>query len=314
MLDLNDVALFVEVVRQGSFAAAARQLDVPANTLSRRVQQLEDRVGTRLMHRSTRQLALTRAGETFFERCAKQVDELVSVSRDLMNDSAQAVGLVRVAAPADFFEYFRMSWVAEFLADHPKVRFDFVLSEGKIDLISDRVDIAFRAGTLEDSGYVGRQLVQPSRNGLVASPAYLAACGNPSSLEEIKGHHVVSFPHSSGFATWSMSSAQESSVQVRVPIRVSGNTIQMQKSAALDSLGIALLPLPTTRDEVASGLLVPVLPNYWCSGYGINVLYPSRKHRPVAVSEFIDMVALRLSVPQAQGDMDGHQELRSLVG
>src|SRR5437870_41546 len=148
MFDLNDVAMFVQVVRCGSFAEAARRLGVPPDTVSRRIQQLEAQLGTRLMQRSTRKLTLTSAGQAFHERCAGAVDGLVEAGQELMTGSQEPSGLVRVAATADFFDYFPMEWVAEFLAIYPRVRLDFVLSDAKADLIADRVDVAFRGGTL----------------------------------------------------------------------------------------------------------------------------------------------------------------------
>jgi len=111
MLDLNDVALFVHVVHAGSFAAAARRLGMPANTASRRVQQLEERLGVRLMQRSTRRLTLTDAGQVFFARCAEQVEALEQSARDLSEVTERPSGRVRVAAPADFFSFFSMGWV-----------------------------------------------------------------------------------------------------------------------------------------------------------------------------------------------------------
>ncbi|MBN6152710.1 LysR family transcriptional regulator [Xanthomonas sp. AmX2] len=297
MLDLNDVAIFVEVVRHGSFAAAARQTSVPANTLSRRVQQLEDRIGTRLMQRSTRQLTLTNAGKSFYERCVVQVDGLVDAGREVMRGSEQASGWVRIAAPSDFFDHFKMAWVAEFLLQHPHVRLDFVLSDEKPELISERIDVAFRGGVLEDSGYVGRQLVSPGKNRLVASAGYLNALGAPSSPEALEGHHAVSFPRAGGYASWRLSSEAQQAVQIRMPIRVSGNSVQTLRSAAIEGLGIALLPHPVIKADLESGLLLAVLGEYWSTGYGLNVLYPSRKHLPLAVSLFIDLVAARLSSP-----------------
>lgn len=296
MIDLNDVVLFVEVVRHGSFAGAARHLNVPANTLSRRVQLLEDRIGARLMHRSTRHLSLTSAGEVFYERCAIQVDALAQASRELMDVSSEAGGLVRVAAPMDFFDCFRMSWVAEFLEQHPKVRFDFVLSDETDDLITSRIDLAFQAGTLTDSGYVGRQLILPSRNQLVASARYLHSFGLPSNLEDLRAHHAVSHPHASGYTHWRLSGDGDRDAMIKVPIRVSVNNTNSLRSAALEGMGIALLPLPTVKSDFESGGLVPVLPRYWSTGGGLNVLYPSRRHLPLAVSRFIDVVTERFSV------------------
>ena len=124
MLDLNDIAIFVQVVRSGSFAEAARRLGVPSNTLSRRIQQLEEQLGTRLLQRSTRKLELTGAGQAFHERCAGAVDGLTEAGRTLSVGSQEPSGLVRVAATADFFDFFQMEWVAGFLAAHPRVRLD----------------------------------------------------------------------------------------------------------------------------------------------------------------------------------------------
>lgn len=295
MLDLNNVAIFVEVVRQGSFAGAARQLDVPANTLSRRVQQLEGRIGTRLMHRSTRQLSLTDAGKSFYERCVAQVDGLMDASRDAMMGSEQACGLIRVGVPADFFDCVRMAWVAEFLAQHPHVRLDFVMSDGKSELIAERIDVAFREGVLEDSAYVGRQLVAPSRMRLVASPRYLDAFGVPTSPEQLQGHQAVSFPQPGGYVSWSLATDGQQATRIRMPIRVSGHSVQTLRSAAVEGVGIALLPLPAVKAELDTGRLVGLLEGHWSTGCGLSVLYPSRKHLPLAVSMFIDLVAARLS-------------------
>ena len=183
MLDLNDIAVFVQVVRHGSFAAAARRLGQPPNTVSRRIQQLEAQLGTRLMQRSTRRLTLTSAGQAFHERCAGAVDGLVEAGQELITGSREPSGLVRVAATADFFDFFPMEWVADFLAAHPLVRIDFVLSDAKADLIAEQIDIAFRGGALPDSGYVGRKLMSARTDGMVASPAYIAARGTPATFK-----------------------------------------------------------------------------------------------------------------------------------
>ena len=165
MLDLNDIALFVQVVRSGSFAEAARRLGVLSNTVSRRVQGLEQHLGTRLLQRSTRKLTLTSAGEEFNAGCAGAVAGLFEAGQDLSSGSQEPSGLVRFAAPADFLNMFVMEWVAEFLATYPRVRLALVLSDSKADLIADRIDVAFRGGPLEDSEYIGRQVRSAGNNG-----------------------------------------------------------------------------------------------------------------------------------------------------
>jgi len=294
MLDLNDVAVFVQVVRCGSFAEAARRLGIPPNTLSRRVQQLEAHLGTRLMQRSTRKLSLTSAGQEFHDRCAEAVEGLVDAGQSLLSRNEAPSGLVRVAAPADFFDFFPMEWLAAFLAAHPQVRVDFVLSDARADLIADRIDVAIRGGVLEDSGLFARRVLDAGLDGLVASPAYIAARGAPANLEDLATHDCLVFAHPSGRATWGLSGRDGTDVEVQVTGRLSGNTVQVLRKAALAGLGIALLPSTMTRRELRAGLLVPVLPHYHRKGHGVNLVYASRRHLPSAVSAFIELVADKL--------------------
>lgn len=295
MLDLNDIALFVQVVRSGSFAEAARRLGVPANTVSRRVQQLEEQLGTRLLQRSTRKLTLTSTGQAFHERCEGAVDGLTEAGEELLSGSDEPSGMVRIAAPADFFDFFSMEWVADFLARYPRVRLDFVLSDARADLIADRIDVAFRGGPLQDSGYIGRQLLRAGSDGMVASPAYIATRGVPSTLQDLVNFDCVSFSHPSGHATWRLRGPDGVEDEVQVAARFSGNTAQAIRKATVAGLGIALLPSTITRLDIQAGLVVPVLPQYQRTGYGVHVLYPSRRHLPLAVSAFIDLVSEKLS-------------------
>lgn len=294
MLDLNDVAVFVQVVRCGSFAEASRRLGVPPNTLSRRVQQLEARLGTRLMQRSTRSLALTSAGQAFHDRCASAVDGLVDAGQELMSGDQEPSGLVRVAAPADFFDFFLMEWLADFLAAHPRVRVDFVLSDARADLIADRIDVAIRGGVLEDSGFFARKVLDPGIDGLVASPGYIAARGGLATLQDLAEHDCLVFGHPGERTTWRLAGPGGADAEVQVAGRFSGNTAQALRKATLAGLGIALLPSTMTRRELRAGLLVPVLPQYHRAGHGVHVVYPSRRHLPLAVSAFIDLVLDRL--------------------
>lgn len=294
MLDLNDVAVFVQVVRCGSFAEAARRLGIPPNTLSRRVQQLEAHLGTRLMQRSTRKLSLTSAGQDFHDLCAEAVEGLIDAGQSLLSRNEAPSGLVRVAAPADFFDFFPMEWLAEFLVKYPQVRVDFVLSDASADLIADRIDVAIRGGVLEDSGLIARRVMDAGLDGLVASPAYIAARGTPATLQDLADHDCLAFAHPSGRATWSLSAPDGADAEVQVVGRLSGNTVQVLRKAALAGLGIALLPSTMTRRELRAGLLVPVLPQFHRKGHGVHLVYASRRHLPSAVSAFIDLVADKL--------------------
>lgn len=295
MLDLNDVALFVEVVRSGSFAAAARRLGLPSNTVSRRVQDLETQLGTRLLQRSTRKLTLTTAGEEYHARSVSAVDELLLAGRALSSGGQEPSGLVRAAVPADFFDFFTMQQVADFLAAFPKVRLAFVLSDGRVDMITERIDVAFRGGRLEDAGYSGRQVVSDGNDNLVASPAYIAARGAPTSLEDLAVHDCITAPPPvTGYVTWRLTRPNGDDAEVRVTGRFSGNTAQSIRKAALAGLGIALLPHTIVKRELDSGSLISILPTYTRPGQGLNVLYPSARQVPLAVSTFVDRVVAAL--------------------
>jgi len=299
MVDLNDIALFVQVVRNGSFAETARRLGVPPNTVSRRVQQLEAQLGMRLLQRSTRKLTFTSAGQEFHERCADAVEGLTEAALELMTGTQEARGLVRVAAPADFFDFVQMESVAEFMAMYPQVRLDVVLSDAKTDLIAERIDVAFRGGPMQDSGYVGRQVLCDGNDGFVASPDYVAARGTPSTLQDLMNHDCVSFAMPGNTTLWRITGPEGVDEEVRLTPRFSGNTIQALRKAALAGLGITLLPQLIVKRDLNAGLLVPVLPQYKRTSYGLHVLYPSRRHLPLAVSAFIDLVVQKLSELQA---------------
>ncbi len=291
MLDLNDVAVFVQVVRAGSFAEASRRLGVPPNTLSRRVAQLEDRLGTRLMQRTTRQLSLTSAGQEFHDRCAPAVDGLADAGEQVMSGRQEPSGLVRVAAPADFFDFFPMEALAVFLTATPRVRVEFVLSDARSDLIAERIDVAVRGGVLEDSTLHARRVLDAGQDLLVASPAYVAARGQPGSLQELAAHDTLAFNHPSGRSTWQLRGPEGVDMEVQVSGRYSANTAQALRRAALAGLGIALLPSTLTRRELRAGLLVPVLPQYHRPGHGVHLVFASRRHLPSAVAAFIDAVS-----------------------
>ena len=300
MVDLNDIALFVQVVRCGSFAEAARRLGIPSNTVSRRVQALEGQLGTRLLQRSTRKLTLTDAGEAFQARCADSVDGLLEAGRALVSGHHEPSGLVRIAAPADFFDFFLMEWVSDFLATYPKVRLDFVLSDARADLIAERIDVAFRGGPLLDSGYVGRKVLGEGRNTLVAGPAYIGRRGTPRDLQALADCDCIGFAHPGGHATWRLTGPGGVEEEVQVAARFSGNTAQALRRAAVAGMGIALLPHTLVSSDLKAGRLVQVLPDYRSTGSGLNVLYPSRRHLPLAVAAFIDLVIEKLASLETQ--------------
>jgi DNA-binding transcriptional LysR family regulator len=290
MIDLNELALFHQVVRAGSFAEAARRVGVPANTLSRKIVQLEGRLDIRLLQRTTRKLTLTDAGRSLFEASAQPIDDALQATRQLLEAGQAPSGGVRIAVTADFFEFFQMAWVAEFLAAHPKVRLDFVLSDDLTDLIADSIDIAFRGGAQKDSTFIARKL---GRSDLVlaASPGYLNAKGTPASFQDLASHYCIT-TGKPGRVVWrAEGAAGPESVEVRGPF--GANTTQSQVRAAQAGLGICFVPVTQLTRSLQSGALVAVLPRYRQETAGFYVVYPNRKQIPKSVSAFLDMTFAR---------------------
>ncbi len=288
MLDLNEVRMFVQVVRARSFAEAARRLGVPANTLSRHVRRLEAGLDTRLMQRSTRKLTLTAAGSAFFERCAPAVDGVLDAGRDLAGSSQTPAGTVRVAAPADFLDFFGIESVVQFLALHPRVRLDFVLSDARADLIGEAIDVAFRGGSVSDQQPVFRELV-PQSFTLVASPDYLKSNGNPKTLHDLTRHDCLTASRA-GTAVWTLQ-GPNGREEIKVGGRFSANSARILLRSCLAGLGIAFLPGVLIAEHVHTGRLRRVLPEYRREGAGLNVILPSSRQIPAAVSAFVEFAA-----------------------
>jgi DNA-binding transcriptional LysR family regulator len=284
--------MFVQVVRARSFVEAGRRLGVPPNTLSRRIRQLEAGLDTRLMQRSTRKLTLTAAGRAFYERCAPAVDGVLDAGKDLAGGSRTASGTVRIAAPADFLDFFNIEWVAQFLVLHPKVRLDFVLNDAHADLIGEAIDVAFRGGSLSEQPFIFRRLMAHTIN-LVASPAYLESRGNPRTLQELSRHDCLTASARPGAATW-MLQGPDGGEEIKVSGRFSANSARILLKSCVAGLGIAFLPSVLTAPHLRAGRLRHVLPQYRRDGADFSVILPSSQQIPAAVSAFVEFAADKL--------------------
>lgn len=294
MIDLNQLALFVQVVQSGSFAQAARRLSMPPTTVSRQVAQLEDALQTRLLQRTTRKLSLTDAGRSLYDRSAGQIDALYETTDQLASGHEVPQGRVRVAASASFFDYFPMAWVTEFLARYPGVRVEFVLSDNMADFVGEGIDVAFRGSAeLPDSSLVARKVATASMV-LVASPAYLATRDTPQTIEDLNRHDCIRAVHASGLVPWRLI-GPDGPTQISVTGRFSANTGQVQKAAAIQGLGICLLPLIAVEECLRRGELVEVLKGVAINVGNLYAVYPSRRHVPRAVTALVDTMIQHLA-------------------
>lgn len=293
MIDLNELAMFVQVVRAGSFSEAARRLRMPANSLSRRIAQLEERLGTRLLHRSTRKLSLSAEGQLLFERCASPLDQILEIEHRAEEGRAPS-GSIRVAAMAGIFEALGMDWLIAFYERYPRIRVDFLLDDAPTDLIAERIDLALRAGTGTGTGFTTRR-VMPSSMMLVASPAYLERRPAPRTLRELAQHDCLTIANREGRSTWRLQGPRGSQ-EVQVQGRFAVNDMRVLVQACIAGLGIALAPQLTIEAAIAEGSLVRVLPNYRhaTAGTGLHLVYAGRPPAPPAVAAFADCLLERL--------------------
>jgi DNA-binding transcriptional LysR family regulator len=291
MLDLNQVRMFVQVVRARSFAEAARRSKIPANTLSRHIRHLEMSLDTRLMQRSTRRLTLTEAGKAFYARCAAAVDDVLEAGKRVVEAQAEPSGTVRVAGPVDFLDLFHMEWVHQFLQMYSKVRLEFVLNDARADLIAESIDVAFRAGPVEESRLVYRRMGAPHFK-LVASPAYLKRRGVPQSLRALEAHDCITMG-GAGASSWTLTGPQGRQ-EVKIAARFSVNATRVLLNACVTGMGIALLPNILITQQLSDGRLVPVMPDYRREGVDFSVVLPSREQVPAAVVAFIEFAAAKM--------------------
>lgn len=293
MLDLNDLAMFVQVVRAGSFSEAARRLRMPANTLSRRIDQLEGQLGTRLLHRSTRKLTLSADGQVLFERYAPALDRILEIERLHAGGQAPS-GTVRVTAMAGLFEFFRLEWLAEFYARYPDINVDFLLDDTPTDLIAERIDLALRMGIETGSGFKVRRLA-PSTMILAASPAYLERRPAPATLHELAEHDCLTISSRQGRNTWRLQ-GQRGSQEIAVNSRFAVNDMRVLAQACAAGLGIALLPQLMVEPLITQGKLIRVLPAYRrvSTGLGLQLVYTSRPPVPPAVAVFAEFLLEKL--------------------
>jgi DNA-binding transcriptional LysR family regulator len=286
---LATMETFVRVVESGSFAAAAERLGLSAAMASRHVQALEERLGTRLLNRTTRRLALTEAGAAYFERCQQVLRDVEEMDLSVAAEGEQPRGLLRVNAPVVFGTRHLAGVVAAYEARHPEVAIELTLNDRFIDLVEEGADVAVRIGALTDSTLVARRLF-PVRLALCASPEYLKRHGAPRTLEDLSRHNCLGYTYTRGGTEVELVGPEG---KVVVPFRGSlrANHGEVLLRAALDGLGIVLQPTFISGDALAGGRLRAVLPQYCTVELSAYAVFLSRKYLSAKVRTFVDFLA-----------------------
>lgn len=286
-LDLTDVALFVRVCATRNLSSAGREFGLSPAASSARMAQLERQLGARLLHRTTRQIALTQDGETFLLQAVPLLDAAEQAAAAVGSASAHPQGLLRVAASASFARLHLMPFIAEFMHMYPGIKLDLRLSDRMIDLAANGIDVAVRVGPLRDSTLVARTLA-PSRLVLVAAPAYLAERGTPARPEDLMQHECLVLD---GMHPWPFRDGKQV-LNMRVSGRLRSDNGEAMRDAAVAGLGIALQSTWAVAEQLGSGALLPLLQAYPLAlDSVISAQYLNRNFLPPKTQAFIGFFA-----------------------
>ncbi|WP_233809608.1 LysR family transcriptional regulator [Paraburkholderia sp. HP33-1] len=285
---LNDMALFVEVVKAKGFRGAADALAMPNSTLSRRISLLEKAIGLRLLHRTTRKVELTEAGRIYYERCKRIVDEARLAHEQLGEMLAQPSGVLRASLPVDFAVTYLTPIVVEFARAYPGITFDFDLTPRRVDLVSEPFDVAIRIGEQENSQLIARPLASLKAY-LYASPGYLQRSGEPTVPQDLKQHECFNIQKP---GSWTLYNGKRN-VTVPVGCRFSINSVGMIRRLATLDMGIILTPEEIVADELAGGRLRRVMPQWHGAPVPVYAITETRL-LPAKTQRFIEFLQERL--------------------
>jgi DNA-binding transcriptional LysR family regulator len=285
--------VFARVVEGGSFTAASRVLGMPKTTVSRRIATLEQEVGVRLLQRTTRSLSMTDAGRLYYEQMSQALRTIEEANLHLAAARAEPSGTIRISAPVAFGTQILNTIVFDFLATYPKTRVELRLTDEKLHLIDNGIDLAFRTGILPDSTLIARKLDSNHRI-LCASPDYLALSGVPEKPADLARHLCVIAGLSATGAHWVLE-GPDGQDTVTVSGRYAVNEMQAVFDAAAAGHGIAQLPYRLAEMGIRDGRLRRILEDYTAQAGGIYVIYPSSQHLSPLVRAFIELAAKEIS-------------------
>jgi len=297
---LDDLYYYAMVVKHGGFAAAGRELGAPKSRLSRHVNRLEERLGVRLLQRSTRRFVVTDTGENLYRHCQAMLAEAESAFEVVEQAQSEPRGLLRVACPIALASTQLAPLIPRFLRRYPKVRLDLHVDNRRIDVLAERFDAALRVRTEPsgEDGLVMRRFAELCEL-LVASPDYLEQTGQPAHPDDLRRLSTLSFAPGET-QHWTLNGPNGQQVDIEHAPRLLSHNFPVLRQAALDDLGIALLPASVIEADLASGRLVHVLPDWRLPQGVLHVVFPSRRGLLPAVRAFIDFLVDELP-PMLQG-------------
>ena len=283
--------VFVGVVDAGSFTAAAKVFEMSVVMVGKHISELEQRLGARLLNRTTRRQSLTEIGEQYCEQCRQILAQVHSAESGALAMRSGARGNLRISAPVAFGSALLAPRLPAYMAANPEVSVDLELSERISDVVDEGLDAAIRIGRLEDSTMIARPL-RPYGMVICAAPAYLAAHGTPRTPADLVHHQCLDFLHWRRVARWRLGATETPQ-----PSRFRSNNGQALKQMALNGFGLAMLAEIVVTEEIAAGRLVPLLREYMPSMRPLHLIYPRGRQATPKLNSFVDFVVAHFGVP-----------------
>ncbi len=287
MEGFSAIPVFVAVVECGGFSPAARMLGISKSAVSKRITLLEQRLGVKLLHRTTRKLSLTEAGKHYFEHAAKAHAAARDAEDAVAQLQGEPQGTLRINTPMSFGRLHVAPFIPAFLKRYPKISVDMVMDDKVVDLVGEGFDVAIRAGNLPDSSLIARKLA-PLHSVLCASPEYIKTHGLPKQLIDLKQHNCMLFSYSRDVKEWTFINSEGSSQAVEVSGNYQVNNSEALHEALLQGLGIGRLPTFVAGPDIKSGKLVKLFESYRMPHKTVYAVFLERQYMPAKVRAFLD--------------------------
>ncbi|MEM7546331.1 MAG: LysR family transcriptional regulator [Pseudomonadota bacterium] len=294
MSRLEEIETFVAIVDAGTLTEAAHRSGLALSAVSRRLKDLETRMGSALIHRTTRTMALTDEGQTFYQRCKQILSDLEEAETSLKDSGGQITGRIRVAAPLTFSVRHLAPILLDFKTKNPEVQIELDLSDRRVDLIEEGFDLAIRIGRLTDSSMIAKRLTK-IRHLPTVSPMLLDRIGRPETPEDLKRFPTLSYRHRGPKVTWDFIRPEGSAGSVEMHSAMTCNNGDVLSAAAEQGLGIAVEPTFICTDAILSGKLEPLFVDHIWSDNAAYVVFPESRALPKRVRALIDYLADRFS-------------------
>lgn len=292
METFSAIPVFIAVVENGSFSKAAEKLGTSKSAVSKRVSVLENTLGVKLLHRTTRRLSLTGAGEQYYHYALKALTAASEGVDSVTQLQGKPKGLLKVSSPMSFGRLHLAPLVTDFLTHYPDITLNLVMDDKKVDLIEGGFDVAIRAGDMEDSTLIARRLAS-CRSVVCASPIYLQKHGTPSTPVELKEHNCIRFSYGHNANEW-VFHGPDGTQKIKAEGNYQVNNSEALQQAALEGLGIARIPTFVIGQDISKGRLVPLLEHYSLPMQTFYVVFPERRYLPAKVRVFLDFIIDKL--------------------